>query len=163
ENWQIGLIVGPSGSGKSTIARRAFGTRMYTAPDWPTDRAVVDCFGRLSVRHVVELFTAVGFGSPPSWVKPYDVLSNGERVRCDLAGSLTASFKIDEPLVVFDEFTSVVDRNVAKVCSAAISKGIRRGHLPCRFVAVTCHYDVADWLEPDWIVDMATGELKRRC
>jgi GNAT superfamily N-acetyltransferase len=56
-----------------------------------------------------------------------------------------------------------VDRNVAKVCSAAISKGIRRGHLPCRFVAVTCHYDVAEWLEPDWIVDMATGELKRRC
>ena len=60
------------------------------------------------------------------------------------------------PLVVFDEFTSVVDRNVAKVCSAAIAKGIRRGHIPCRFVAVTCHYDVAEWLEPDWVLDMAT-------
>ena len=68
----------------------------------------------------------------------------------------------DHPVVAFDEFTSVVDRNVAKVCSAAIAKGIRRGHLPCRFVAVTCHYDVADWLEPDWILDMATGELRRR-
>ena len=64
--------------------------------------------------------------------------------------------------MVFDEFTSVVDRNVAKVCSAAIAKGIRRGHLPCRFVAVTCHYDVAAWLEPDWILDMATCELQRR-
>src|SRR6185369_14833081 len=67
-----------------------------------------------------------------------------------------------QPVVVFDEFTSVVDRTVAKVCSAAISKGIRRGRIPCRFVAVTCHYDVADWLEPDWVVDMATCELKRR-
>jgi GNAT superfamily N-acetyltransferase len=66
------------------------------------------------------------------------------------------------PLVVFDEFTSVVDRNVAKVCSAAIAKGIRRGHLPCRFVAVTCHYDVAEWLEPDWVLDMATCRLERR-
>jgi GNAT superfamily N-acetyltransferase len=67
------------------------------------------------------------------------------------------------PLVVFDEFTSVVDRTVANVCSAAVAKGIRRGTIPCRFVAVTCHYDVADWLEPDWVVDMATCQLIRRC
>ncbi|HEX3600705.1 MAG TPA: hypothetical protein VHU84_11220, partial [Lacipirellulaceae bacterium] len=67
EEWQIGLIVGPSGSGKSTIAKQAFGANVYINPDWPNDRAVVDCFGDLSVRNVVELFTAVGFGSPPSW------------------------------------------------------------------------------------------------
>ncbi len=67
------------------------------------------------------------------------------------------------PLTVFDEFTSVVDRDVAKVCSAAIAKGIRRGSLSCRFVAVTCHYDVADWLAPDWILDMATSRLQWRC
>jgi GNAT superfamily N-acetyltransferase len=174
EDWQIGLIVGPSGSGKSTIAARAFGKELYAGEGWPADRAVVDCFGELSARHVVDLFTAVGFGSPPSWVKPYQVLSNGERFRCDLARALSVvggpssvateneQRKTDTPLVVFDEFTSVVDRNVAKVCSAAIAKGIRCGHLPCRFVAVTCHYDVANWLEPDWVLDMATGELKRR-
>jgi GNAT superfamily N-acetyltransferase len=162
---------------------------------WPADRAVIDCFGDLDVRRVVELFTAVGFGSPPSWVKPYQVLSCGERFRCDLAKALGASWQAEgvgswkalgassptsafqlapsgpelapggsqlAPLVVFDEFTSVVDRNVAKVCSAAIAKGIRRGHLPCRFVAVTCHYDVSEWLEPDWVLDMATGSLQRR-
>jgi GNAT superfamily N-acetyltransferase len=50
---------------------------------------------------------------------------------------------------------------VAKVCSAAVAKGIRRGHIPCRFVAVTCHYDVAEWLEPDWVLDMATCQLVR--
>ena len=84
EEWQIGLIVGPSGSGKSTIAGHAFKANVYTNAQWRSDRAVVDCFGELSVRHVVDLFTAVGFGSPPSWVKPYHVLSNGERFRCDL-------------------------------------------------------------------------------
>jgi GNAT superfamily N-acetyltransferase len=182
ERWEIGLIVGPSGSGKSTIARHAFGDNLYSGAEWPHDRAVVDCFGDLSVRHVVEMFTAVGFGSPPSWVKPYHVLSGGEQFRCNLARALSnrrgssvegrvpekcsgprpSTLDTRPALVVFDEFTSVVDRNVAKVCSAAIAKGIRRGDIPARFVAVSCHYDVAEWLEPDWIVDMATCELQRR-
>jgi GNAT superfamily N-acetyltransferase len=180
ENWQIGLIVGPSGSGKSTVARKAFGADLYCGADWQAERAVIDCLADVPVRKAVELFTAVGFGSPPSWVKPYQVLSGGERFRCDLARALAKSrepraesqepesasgsrlLTLDSRLVVFDEFTSVVDRNVAKVCSAAIAKGIRRGILPCRFVAVTCHYDIAEWLEPDWILDMATCELSRR-
>lgn len=162
EPWRIGLVVGPSGSGKSTIAREAFGGALYESPGWPADRAVVDCFGETPVRQVIELFTAVGFGSPPSWVKPYRVLSNGERFRCDLARALAEAAETEHPTVVFDEFTSVVDRNVARVCSAAIAKGMRRGAIGGRFVAVTCHYDVAEWLEPDWVLDMATGSLSRR-
>lgn len=200
EDWQIGLIVGPSGSGKSTVARHAFGDALYepgmtndgmtndkastirhssfgnsSFSPWPADRAVIDCFGELPVRKVVELFTAVGFGSPPSWVKPYQVLSCGEQFRCDLAKALATGLGTGDsgliesqapspqlPLVAYDEFTSVVDRTVAKVCSAAIAKGIRRGQIPCRFVAVTCHYDVAEWLEPDWVLDMATQQLSKR-
>src|SRR3954465_1903088 len=49
EAWQIGMIVGPSGSGKSTIANHAFENHVYKNPDWPHDRAVVDCFGDISV------------------------------------------------------------------------------------------------------------------
>jgi GNAT superfamily N-acetyltransferase len=191
EPWDVGLIVGPSGSGKTTVAGQAYAQELYRGAEWPDDRAVIDCFGDVSVRYVVELFTAVGFSSPPAWVKPYRVLSCGERFRCDLARalgraqsvvgrglgvantgsqSLTPSISslpttpnpLPTPLVVFDEFTSVVDRNVARACSAAVSKGIRRGNIPCRFVAVTCHYDVAEWLEADWVLDMATGRLERR-
>src|SRR5438874_483499 len=58
EEWQIGLLVGPSGSGKSTVARRVWSGELYSGADWPADCAVVDCFGELSVRHVVGLFTA---------------------------------------------------------------------------------------------------------
>jgi GNAT superfamily N-acetyltransferase len=177
EHWEVGLIVGPSGSGKSTIAREFYGGELYTESDWPTDKAVIDCFGDIPVRRVVEIFTAVGFSSPPSWIKPYQVLSCGERFRCDLAKALSRELSAErqEPeqsgsglstlgsrLVVFDEYTSVVDRNVAKACSMAIAKGIRRGSIPCRFIAVTCHYDVAEWLEADWVLDMATGRLERR-
>jgi energy-coupling factor transporter ATP-binding protein EcfA2 len=180
----VGLIVGPSGSGKSTVARRFYGDELYQGAAWPADRAVIDCFADLPVRQVVELFTAVGFSSPPSWVKPYEVLSTGEKFRCDLAKALALGSRSEDrgssgggdeasdsrsslldphpSLVVFDEFTSVVDRNVARACSAAIAKGIRRGNIPCQFVAVTCHYDVAEWLEADWVLDMATGQLTRR-
>ena len=88
EPWQIGLIVGPSGSGKTTIARAAFGDGLYDIPAWPRDRTVVDAFGKLPMRSIVGLLTAVGFGSPPAWIKPYHVLSGGERFRCDLARAL---------------------------------------------------------------------------
>lgn len=169
EPWQVGLIVGPSGSGKSTVARQFYPDHLYGESDWPEDKAVIDCFGEIPVKQIVELFTAVGFSSPPSWVKPYRVLSCGERFRCDLARALSgASDELrgandkSSSLVVFDEYTSVVDRNVAKACSMAIAKGIRRGNIPCRFIAVTCHYDVAEWLEADWVLDMATGQLQRR-
>ncbi len=189
EAWQIGLIVGPSGSGKSTIAARAFGNRVYSGGPWPRRRAVIDCLGEASTRHLVRTLTAVGLSSPPSWVKPYRALSTGQQFRCDLARALLqtsgepssarkgaraatrrcrlphsshSSSAARLPLLVFDEFTSVVDRNVARVCSAAIAKQIHAGQLPVRFVAVTCHYDVAPWLEADWMLDMATGQVSRR-
>ncbi len=88
DDWTIGVIVGPSGSGKTTIARELFGPRLYRTRPWPSDRAVVDCLGDLPIKEVVALFTIVGFNSPPSWIKPYCVLSNGERFRCDLARAL---------------------------------------------------------------------------
>lgn len=178
EPWQIGLIVGPSGSGKSTVARHAYGNNVYTPGiGWPERQSVLDGFSKdLPAKELTALLSAVGFSSPPSWIKPYGVLSNGEKFRCDLARSLTgltndqASRTNEKRLVVFDEFTSVVDRTVAKVGSMAVSKLLRRplghsgiGHwsLP-RFVAVTCHYDVAPWLSPDWILDMASCSLARR-
>jgi hypothetical protein len=88
EDWRIGLIVGPSGSGKSTVARQSYSDQLYRGAEWPRDQAVVDAIDGMSVRHVVDLFTAVGFGSPPSWIKPYHVLSGGEQFRCDLARAL---------------------------------------------------------------------------
>ena len=63
--------------------------------------SVVDCFDDVSGRHVVDLFTAVGFGSPPSWVKPYHVLSGGERFRCDLARALAALDRMSEALELY--------------------------------------------------------------
>lgn len=63
---------------------------------------------------------------------------------------------------MFDEFTSVVDRTVAKVASAAVAKTIRRLNEK-RFVAVSCHCDVEEWLDPDWVLDMTEQKFSWRC
>jgi ABC-type ATPase with predicted acetyltransferase domain len=99
---------------------------------------------------------SVGFASPPDWLKGYDCLSQGEKMRVDIARALC----LISPLIVFDEFTSVVDREIAKVSAYAISKAVRRSKK--KFIAVTCHYDVVDWLEPDWVFCTNTMEFSRK-
>jgi GNAT superfamily N-acetyltransferase len=94
-------------------------------------------------------------------MRPHAVLSNGERFRVDLARHLVEDV---DPIVV-DEFTSVVDRQVAKIAAHAVQKFVRAEKR--RFVAASCHYDVIDWLQPDWILEPATmdfqwRELRRR-
>jgi energy-coupling factor transporter ATP-binding protein EcfA2 len=155
--WQIGAIVGPSGSGKSQLAKRAYGSHLVERFTWPADSAVVDGFDQsLGMDQITGTLTAVGFSEPPSWVLPYQALSTGQRMRCDLARALLEHNEV----VAFDEFTSVVDRQVGRFASAAVAKAIRKRRVPVeRFVAVTCHHDVLDWLEPDWVLDMSDRRL----
>lgn len=149
--WQIGLIIGPSGSGKTTLARELFPKmRFHEGFEWPQDKALVDGFdAALDAKDICGALNSVGFSSPPSWLKPFRVLSNGQKFRAELARVLLSSGEG----CVFDEFTSVVDRDVAKIGSAAVAKMIRKKGKP-PFVAVSCHYDVTDWLDPDWIFDV---------
>lgn len=157
--WRIGLIVGPSGSGKSTVARSVFGEYIQEGFEWSRDKAILDDFKTSDgVRDIVQALTSVGLSSPPSWCKPFAVLSNGEKFRVELAKAIVEG--ADKGCVVIDEFTSVVDRTVAKVASAAIAKAVRRREM--KFVAVSCHYDIMDWLEPDWVLDMKTNAFVRR-
>ena len=151
KQWNVGLIVGGSGTGKSTIAKEIFGDNIYSGmPNNPANAVLDDMPDGVSVKDIERMFTSVGFASPPNWLRPYSVLSNGEKMRCDLAYAL---LKGDE-LVVYDEFTSVVNRQVAKAASFAISKCVRRNNK--KFVAISCHDDVIEWLEPDWIYNTDT-------
>lgn len=146
-DWQIGLIVGNSGTGKTTIAKQLFPHSYITHFQYSADCVIDDMPADKSVDEITKAFNAVGFSSPPSWLKPYSVLSNGEKMRCDLAKAILC----DSDLFVFDEFTSVVDRTVAQIGSFAMQKAIRKTSK--KFIAVTCHYDVQDWLLPDWVFD----------
>lgn len=148
EQWQVGVIVGNSGTGKTTIAAEIFGPDALLPLTFPPDVSILDAMPRAaSMEQITGAFNSVGFSSPPSWLKPYAVLSNGQKMRTDLAFSILK----DDPLIVFDEFTSVVDRTVAQIGSLAVQKAIRRTNK--QFVAVTCHFDVIPWLMPDWVFD----------
>lgn len=145
-DWKIGCIVGRSGTGKSTIARDLFKSD-YVEPKEYTGQCVLDDMPEgVTTSQITQAFTSVGFSSAPSWLKPYAVLSQGERMRVDIAREILSERK----RIVFDEFTSVVDREVAKVSSMAIAKAIRKSDK--QFVAVTCHYDILEWLQPDWVL-----------
>ena len=147
ENWQIGLIVGNSGTGKSTISKELFKESYITNFEYKEQTILDDMPKECSVEQICKTFNSVGFSSPPNWLKPYFVLSNGEKMRCDLARAILS----DNELFVFDEFTSVVDRNVAQIGSFAMQKAIRKTKK--QFIAVSCHFDVEDWLLPDWVFD----------
>lgn len=154
QEWNIGLIVGPSGSGKTTLTSELFSHAISDVWEWPIDKSIVDGFpSTMSIKEITELLSSVGFSSPPSWLRPYRVLSNGEQFRVMMARTLAEM----PELCVVDEFTSVVDRNVAQIASAAIQKTVRRRKQ--RFIAVSCHYDIAEWLEPDWMYEPHLGRL----
>lgn len=155
--WNVGLIVGPSGSGKTSIANELFGEHYVAGYEWPKKNAIVDAFPKsLGIKDITGLLSSVGFSSPPHWLKPFGVLSNGEQFRATIARALA-----EQPeCVCIDEFTSVVDRQIAKVASAAVAKSVRARNQ--RFVAVSCHYDVEDWLQPDWVIDLSRGLFEWR-
>jgi len=148
-DFNIGLIVGSSGSGKSTLLKE-FGKEC--SPLWDYDKAIVSHYE--TPEEAVKLLSSVGLNSVPSWMKPYSVLSTGEKFRADL------SRKIKDNGVI-DEFTSVVNRSVAKSASLAISKMIRRENIK-NVVFCSCHDDIIDWLDPDWTFNTDTGEYLPR-
>lgn len=143
DNWQIGLIVGGSGTGKSTIANELYPEHIKDTFKY-SDRPVIEDIPCENVAELEKMFYAVGFGSVPSWLKPYFVLSNGEKMRVDLARQI-----LTKDFIVFDEFTSVVDRQVAKIICIALKKALKK-YPSKKFVAIGCHHDVLEFLQPDW-------------
>lgn len=117
----------------------------------------MDGFGNMPVRDIVGALSSVGFASPPGWLKPYRVLSNGERFRVNLARAIVD----DRPLVALDEFSSVVDRQVGRIGAHACAKAVR-ARPGKQFVAVTCHEDVLEWLQPDWVLEPHIGKFSWR-
>lgn len=142
QRWAIGLIVGPSGTGKSQLLARHYG--LTPEPIWDKTKAIAS-------QVPYEKLSAVGLNSVPSWCRPYHVLSNGEQFRARMAAMLSND-------TAFDEFTSVVDRTIAKSCSQAIQRWIRSKELK-GIVFSTCHYDIIEWLQPDWVFDTLTSSL----
>lgn len=141
-DFKILCIVGASGSGKSTLLRefKNYNTdlRRYD------DNAIVSNFE--TPDDASERLSAVGLNSIPVWCRPRRVLSVGESFRADLALNL-------DSYTIFDEFTSTIDRNVAKSTCNGIKRYIDDNQLH-HIVFCSCHKDYIPFLKPDIVIDL---------
>lgn len=154
-DWKIGVIVGGSGTGKTTIGGKMFdGGKVHTGFHWDAGSPIIDEIGKdHDFNAVTGALSSVGLGTVPSWLRPFHVLSMGEQFRADLARIV-----IERPKeIVIDEFTSVVDRQVATVGASAFAKAWRR--TGGRAVLLSCHHDILDWVQPDWVLDTTHWEF----
>ena len=145
--FNVGLIVGASGSGKTTLAQEIYGVdslRRVLDPSMPVIEQFPETF---TYEDCARSLMGVGLSAVPCWIRPAASLSNGQKERAEIALQMTR----DDSLVVIDEWTSVVDRTVGKIMSECIQKWARKSEKSV--VLLSCHYDVLDWLQPDWIID----------
>lgn len=146
-DWNIGIILGSSGSGKSTILRN-IGEISY--PMYDNSKSIISQFPQLKESEVTTLFTQMGLSSVPTWLSKPNELSNGEKARLDMCWQI-ANAKEGE-IILIDEFTSVVNRSVAQSMSFSMNKYIREKNL--KVIFSSCHYDVMDSLNPDWVFNL---------
>lgn len=154
-DWNIGVIYGSSGSGKSTILKKLGGVKEIK---FDKDKPLISNFDWMEPEEAGKVLTSIGLSSIPTWLRPFHLLSNGEQYRAELA-YLVASAK-DGDTILIDEYTSVVDRDVAKAMSFALQKYIRRENK--KIIVASCHNDIMEWLMPDWTVSPQKGGTLER-
>jgi GNAT superfamily N-acetyltransferase len=153
-DWNIGVIYGGSGTGKTTLLKE-FGD--LTDDSFDDKKPLISNFDWLEPKEATFLLSAMGLASVPTWLRPFSLLSNGEQYRASLAYKVGKAKEGD--VILIDEFTSVVDRDVAKAMSNALQKYIRRNNK--KIILASCHFDIMEWLLPDWTYSPLKGRLER--
>jgi ABC-type lipoprotein export system ATPase subunit/GNAT superfamily N-acetyltransferase len=147
----IVLIVGTSGSGKSTILRSLGELKQPRVDD---EAFVIDNFS--TPERGEELLLSCGLRTIPAWFRPPATLSNGERHRFEMAVSL------DQGINTIDEFTSVVDRDTAKSLAYSVRKYYDQQNNGKPLYIASCHRDIVEWLDPDYVYDTDLRVLENR-
>jgi ABC-type lipoprotein export system ATPase subunit/GNAT superfamily N-acetyltransferase len=154
-DWNIGVIYGSSGSGKTTILKR-MGELSKSVFDG--DKPLISNFDWIEPKDATLLLTSMGLSSVPTWLRPFHLLSNGEQYRAGLAYKVGKAKEGE--VILIDEYTSVVDRDVAKAMSFALQKYLRKTNK--RIILASCHFDIMEWLMPDWTCSPQKGGALER-
>ena len=143
-DFQILAIIGASGKGKSTLLKEFTSPYHFADRQFDNTKAIVSNFDDPKTADIK--LNAVGLNSLPTWCRPRNVLSIGEGFRADMALNLGS-------YTIFDEFTSTIDRNVAKSTCNGLQKYIRNYGLH-NMVFCSCHKDFIEFLQPDIVIDL---------
>lgn len=155
-DWKIGIIYGSSGTGKTTIIKEFYDACIIQNFEYDENSVIDNMNKNKKISEITKIFGLVGFNTVKSWLKPYHVLSNGEKMRVDLARALLS----DNKIIVFDEYTSVVDRTVAKTMTLAISK--LKEKLDKQIILVSVHDDILEYLDYDWSFNTNNYSFKKK-
>lgn len=152
--FSVGLIVGASGSGKTTLAKQIFGADCFKSL-LKEDLPIIDQLPKeLNYDQCAALLSGIGLTSVPCWIRPVYTLSNGQKARAEAALLMANQ---SNGVTIIDEWTSVVDRTVAKVMSHCVQKHARKTEK--QVILLSCHYDVIEWLDPDWVIDCNSAKF----
>lgn len=144
--WNIGLIYGASGSGKTTLAKDLFGQNIFDC-SLDENKSIIDQLPEeYSYEDCANILNGIGLNSVPCWIRPIKTLSNGQKARAE-----AAYLMCKKDFICIDEWTSVVDRTVAKAMSVCLHKFAKKNNK--QIILLSCHYDILEWVKPDWLID----------
>lgn len=170
------LVIGPSGTGKSLllsaldpkfeskhvriIRRSRSGDTLYTAGwmrDLPDDIPIIDVFSRQwGVERSIEALNYAGLSEAFVYLKPYRLLSRGQRYRARLADLLVRP----EQVWLLDEFCSDLDPITAGIVASNFRKLITRTQR-IAFIAAANHKHFASALRPTRVLQLRHGFAPR--
>ena len=146
KEWNIGLIYGASGSGKTTLAKHLFGENIFDC-SLDENKSIIDQLPKeYSYEDCANILNGIGLNSVPCWIRPIKTLSNGQKARAE-----AAYLMCKQDFILIDEWTSVVDRTVAKAMSVCLHKFAKKHKK--QIILLSCHYDILEWVKPDWLID----------
>lgn len=154
DNWNIGIIYGASGSGKTSLVRTIFGDDAFQAVMNEDEPIINQLPKELNYEQCSGILNGIGLTAVVCWVRPVKTLSNGQRARAEAALLMT----LQKDIVFIDEWTSVVDRTVAKAMSHCIQKFARANNK--KIILLSCHHDIVEWVKPDWMIDCNKQEFQ---
>ncbi len=157
QDWNIGVIYGNSGSGKTLLGKEI--AKRENIPiieflEWDNSKNIIENFNSDNLNLILEYLSNVGLNTQPSYLKPYSVLSNGEKMRVNIARAL-----FENDYLILDEFSSVVDRDIVKIICKCINKLVMKYNK--KLICISCHKDYFDYLQPQWIYNVDTQEFKK--
>jgi energy-coupling factor transporter ATP-binding protein EcfA2 len=153
EKWNIGLVYGASGSGKTTLIKYLFGENIFDV-SLNYDLPIIEQLPKeFNYEDCANVLNGIGLNSVNCWIRPIKTLSNGQKARAEAAYLMCKN-----DFICIDEWTSVVDRTVAKAMSVCIYKFAKKYNK--KIILLSCHYDILEWLNPDWLIDCNKQEFK---
>ncbi len=151
--FNILYLTGMSGSGKSSLLNEFKKEYGFLEPlfDEDSDEPIIDTIGK-DLEESLYLLNLVGLGEAFLYVKPFKILSDGQKYRFKIAKLIESN----QDVWCIDEFCSFLDRTTAHIVSYNIQKIARR--LKKKVIVATAHNDLQDFLQADYVFDFGMGE-----